>query len=298
MRLSVKKRLSEVCRVSVIITTKNRCEILENAIRSVMSQTVKNLECIVVDDASVDCTQAKYEKDPRIIYVRIDEKDSCGGNYARNQGLARATGDVVAFLDDDDEWMPKKLEKQLELLNEHPGSVIFCGRKFKKMSSKNVFVQTVIPPKKFSGNLSRLIRTTYVTSTSCLLFPKKLLNQVGGYDEKLTFWQEYELCIRLAQIADFYFVPEALVSCLDCTNIAARVSNRVLNWKENTAYIRSKHKALYADLTLRESWEYHATLYKDAFRRCRRANKKLKSLYYGTLRLFVEFIPSRIFHIF
>ncbi len=283
---------------SVVITTKNRHELLEKAIQSVLNQTVGNVECIVVDDASVDETQDIYENDTRITYVRVDAKDSRGGNYARNQGVAKATGEFIAFLDDDDEWLPNKLEKQLELHDVHPGSVIFCGRTFKKVSPEGTKLHTSIPPQKHSGNLSRLIRTTYVTSTSCLFFPRKLLLQVGNFDEKLKFWQEYELCIRLAQVAEFYFVPEALVVCLDEVNSTARVSNKVLNWKENTSYIRNKHQTLYSELTFKENWAYHATLMKDAFRRHQRAGKKCKAFYYGVLRLFVEYIPSRILHIF
>ncbi len=283
---------------SVIITTKNRRKLLENAIQSVLSQTVNDVECIVVDDASEDGTQEFYENDSRIVYVRIDAVDSRGGNYARNQGIARAMGEFVSFLDDDDVWTPDKLQKQFALYEKHPGSVIFCGRTFKKTSGENVQSLTVIPPKKFSGDLSRLIRTTYVTSTSCLFFPRYLLEQVGNFDERLTFWQEYELCIRLAQVAEFYFVAEPLVVCLDDVGGSPRVSNRVLNWKENTTYIRDKHKDLYRDLTFMENWAYHATLMKDAFRRHQRAGKKLQTLYYGFLRLVVEYIPSRILHLF
>ena len=283
---------------SVIITTKNRRKLLENAIQSVLSQTVNDVECIVVDDASEDGTQEFYENDSRIVYVRIDAVDSRGGNYARNQGIARAMGEFISFLDDDDVWTPDKLQKQFALYEKHPGSVIFCGRTFKKTSGENVQSLTVIPPKKFSGDLSRLIRTTYVTSTSCLFFPRYLLEQVGNFDERLTFWQEYELCIRLAQVAEFYFVAEPLVVCLDDVGGSPRVSNRVLNWKENTTYIRNKHKDLYRDLTFMENWAYHATLMKDAFRRHQRAGKKLQTLYYGFLRLVVEYIPSRILHLF
>lgn len=283
---------------SVIITTKNRRKLLENAIQSVLSQTVNDVECIVVDDASEDGTQEFYENDSRIVYVRIDAVDSRGGNYARNQGIARAMGEFVSFLDDDDVWTPDKLQKQFALYEKHPGSVIFCGRTFKKTSGENVQSLTVIPPKKFSGDLSRLIRTTYVTSTSCLFFPRYLLEQVGNFDERLTFWQEYELCIRLAQVAEFYFVAEPLVVCLDDVGGSPRVSNRVLNWKENTTYIRNKHKDLYRDLTFMENWAYHATLMKDAFRRHQRAGKKLQTLYYVFLRLVVEYIPSRILHLF
>jgi len=283
---------------SVVITTKNRHELLEKAICSVLSQTVDGVECIVVDDASVDETQSLYENDPRIVYVRIEAKDSHGGNYARNQGLSCATGEFISFLDDDDEWTSDKLEKQLALYEKHPGSVIFCGRTFKKVLGESVQQMTVIPPKKFSGDLSRLIRTTYVTSTSCLFFPRKLLEQVGNFDERLTFWQEYELCIRLAQVAEFYFVAEALVICLDEVNSKNRVSNKILNWKENTSYIRNKHKALYDELTFMENWAYHATLMKDAFRRNQRAGRKIQTLYYGFLRLVIEYIPSRVLRLF
>ncbi|MCL4102640.1 Glycosyltransferase, GT2 family [Fibrobacter sp. UWH9] len=283
---------------SVVITTKNRCQLLEKAIQSALSQTTGDLECIVVDDASTDDTQKIYAVDPRIVYVRIDAKDSRGGNYARNQGIARATGKFIAFLDDDDEWLPNKLEKQLALHDQHPGSVIFCGRTFKKVSSEGETLHTVIPPQKFSGNLSRLIRTTYVTSTSCLFFPRNLLEKVGNFDERLTFWQEYELCIRLAQVAEFHFVPEALVVCLDEVNVKARVSNNVLNWSENTSYIRNKHQSLYDELSFKENWAYHATLVKDAFRRHQRAGMKAKAFYYGVIRFFVEYIPTKVLHLF
>lgn len=283
---------------SAIITTRNRKELLEKAIESVLSQTVKDVECVVVDDASEDGTKETYEKDSRIVYVRIDAKDSRGGNYARNQGIAHATGEFLTFLDDDDTWASDKLEKQLALYQKHPGSVIFCGRTFRKVIDGNVQLHTVIPPKKFTGDISRLIRMTYVTSTSCLFFPRTLLEKVGNFDERLTFWQEYELCIRLAQVAEFHCVEEPLVVCLDEVGVKSRVSNKVLNWKENVSYIRNKHKALYDDLTFMENWAYHATLMKDAFRRHMRAGKKLKMLYYGFMRLVVEFIPSRILHLF
>lgn len=285
-------------KVSAIITTKNRHELLEKAICSVLSQTEKDVECIVVDDASTDGTRELYENDSRVRYVRIEPEESHGGNYARNCGIAAATGEFVSFLDDDDEWLPTKVEKQLRLLEEHPGSVVFCGRQFKKVSPEGENIRTVLPPERYSGDISRLIRTTYVTSTSCLLFPRELLERIGNFDEKLTFWQEYELCIRLAQVAKFYFVPEALVVCLDEVGNKSRISNKVLNWKENTSYIREKHRALYDDLTFMENWAYHATLARDAFRRYMRAGNKVQMLRYGILRFFVEYIPSRILHLF
>ena len=192
---------------SAIITTRNRKELLEKAIESVLSQTVKDVECVVVDDASEDGTKETYEKDPRIVYVRIDAKDSRGGNYARNQGIAHATGEFLTFLDDDDTWASDKLEKQLALYQKHPGSVIFCGRTFRKVIDGNVQLHTVIPPKKFTGDISRLIRMTYVTSTSCLFFPRTLLEKVGNFDTELcaeffqSFVREAGVTLHLRQLA-------------------------------------------------------------------------------------------------
>lgn len=294
----MKAKKSDMTKISAIITTKNRHQLLENAILSVLSQTVHEIECIVVDDGSTDETQRIYENDSRIRYIRIEENESHGGNYARNQGIKNSSGDILTFLDDDDTWLPTKIEQQLSILKEHPDSVIFCGRVFKKVYADHESTLVSIPPSKFSGNISRLIRTTYVTSTSCLLIPKKLLEQVGFFDERLTFWQEYELTIRLAQIANFYFVPEPLVVCLDEVNDKTRISNKAWNWKENVSYIRNKHKTLYDDLCFMEKWAYKAMLAKDAFRRSLRAGKKCKALRYGMLRLLVEYIPSKILHLF
>ena len=105
--------------VSVIITTHNRKEMLVKAIESVLGQTYKKLECIVVDDASTDGTRehiTEYINNKRILYYYISENESRGGNYARNVGLENASGDVVAFLDDDDEWTKDKIEKQMQAI--------------------------------------------------------------------------------------------------------------------------------------------------------------------------------------
>lgn len=284
--------------VSAIITTHNRPQLLECAIKSVLQQTFHNLECIVVDDASSDSTESIYKDDSRIIYVRIPSEESRGGNHARNVGVQHAKGEYVAFLDDDDIWLPQKIEKQLNLFQQNSKSVVFCGRIFKKISSGKCEYQQLIPPEKFSGNISRLILCTYVTSTSCLMIPKSLFAQVGLFDENLIFWQEYELTIRLAQIAPFYFVPEPLVECLDESGNSQRISNKFINWKKNISYIRTKHAILYNGLSFKENWIYHATLSKDAFRRSLRSGIKKNVFFYGVLRLLLEFIPSRILHLF
>src|SRR5438105_4312021 len=104
--------------VSVIIPTRNRCERLRLAVRSVQEQTYRDLEIVIVDDASFDDTpslaSALARDDPRIVIVRNEE--ATGAARARNQGIAAGHGRFVAFLDDDDVWLRRKLDDQMAYL--------------------------------------------------------------------------------------------------------------------------------------------------------------------------------------
>ena len=97
--------------VSIIVPTYNRAGVLSRAIRSIFSQTYSNIEIIIVDDASCDDTGNVVESfmDDHIHYIRHDKNQ--GGSASRNTGIRSAKGSFIAFLDDDDEWLPEKLEK-------------------------------------------------------------------------------------------------------------------------------------------------------------------------------------------
>lgn len=98
-------------KVSVIIPTHNRSDRMIRAVDSVRKQTYKNLEIVIVNDASVDDTEEVVRKidDERIVYLKIEK--SQGANHARNVGVSHSTGEYLAFLDDDDEWFDEKIEK-------------------------------------------------------------------------------------------------------------------------------------------------------------------------------------------
>ena len=103
--------------VSVVIPTYNREHLVMRAIRSVVSQTFKDWELLVVDDGSKDNTEDAVQSfgDPRIRFIKHEiNKGECA---TRNTGIVAATGGYLAFLDSDDEWLPEKLEKQVELLD-------------------------------------------------------------------------------------------------------------------------------------------------------------------------------------
>ena len=115
--------------VSVVIPTRNRRDRLERAIKSAKVQTWPTIEIIVVDDASSDGTQLFLQKrvseDARVQVVRNEVPR--GGGGARNQGVAVARGQYIAFLDDDDTWLPEKLAEQVALMKANPGaSAVSC----------------------------------------------------------------------------------------------------------------------------------------------------------------------------
>ncbi|MCG8409664.1 MAG: glycosyltransferase, partial [Bacteroidales bacterium] len=119
---------NQTIKISIVITTKNRLHLLIRALKSVLNQTYSNTEVIVIDDCS-DISILDYLKalDNQIIYYRFDH--SVGANTCRNKGAAISTGDYIAYLDDDDEWLPNKLVQQLKALNETKAEFCYTAKK-------------------------------------------------------------------------------------------------------------------------------------------------------------------------
>mgnify|MGYP003288576104 CR=1 FL=1 len=275
--------------VSAIITTHNRFALLPRAIESVLSQSYKNIECIVVDDASTDDTQNYCSNRSDIVYVRIEKKDSMGGNYARNKGISVAKGDLLAFLDDDDYWVKDKIEKQIQLLGSRKDLMVFCGRKIEIVNGDSVDYVADLPHHKSKGDMRHRILYTFPTVTSCIMVNKEMVEKIGCFDENLRYWQESEMLIRLAQIIQFEYVNEPLVVYRSDKNDTNRLSNKFYDWKKCVAYIRKKHNTLYNQLSFKESLLYRTHFYSDAANRARMCGMKFRYLMY-----FLMLIPLRI----
>ena len=173
--------------VSAIITTHNRLDLLPRAIDSVLSQSYKNIECVVVDDASTDETQNYCLNRSDIVYVRIEKEDSKGGNFARNQGILAAKGEILAFLDDDDYWVEDKVEKQIQLIGDRKDLMVFCGRKIEIINGNSVENIDDLPQRKCKGDMSRRILYTFPTVTSCIMMYKETIEKIGLFDDNLRF---------------------------------------------------------------------------------------------------------------
>jgi glycosyltransferase involved in cell wall biosynthesis len=184
--------------ISVIITSYNRPHSLGNAIRSVQAQTINNVEIIVVDDHSTtDMAEVRKQFKNTIRFIRLDEnKGACA---ARNTGIMVATGQYVAFLDDDDLWMPEKLEKQLAMLKYCRACL--CGYK----DNNKLRIHDIN-----SVSINMLSYGNSFCGTSGLICEQELI-LTELFDESLPNGQDWDIYIRLAKKCTLGYVASALV---------------------------------------------------------------------------------------
>lgn len=195
--------------VSVIIPAYNRASFLKRAVRSVLGQTYRYLECIVIDDASTDDTTevfaTLYANDPRLRYIRLTVNK--GAQAARNTGIKAAKGLYIAFLDSDDEWLPDKLEKQMRLFMQATQhlAVVYAG--YREMLLNGEYVDHF---PSIRGNIYKTALKQWICDTNTIVAKKSSLINAGLLDENIRAYQEWDLCIRLASQGKFDYVPESL----------------------------------------------------------------------------------------
>lgn len=195
--------------VSVIIPTYNRAHLIERALDSVLAQTYENMDIIVVDDASIDDTEAVVRRysDSRIRYVRHDQNQ--GGSAARNSGIRLAKGEYIAFLDSDDEWVPEKVQRHLDVFQTHPEYHVVYS------AVKNVYPDGTFRIRQHDGPegeiFDQLMVRNVVGPTSAFVIKRECFARVGGFDESLPSAQDYDMWLRLAKHYRFKRIPEPLV---------------------------------------------------------------------------------------
>lgn len=240
--------------VSVIIPTYNRANLLLEALKSVLKQTYQKFEIIVIDDNSSDHTSEiiKDLGDSRIRYYKLSKNQ--GAPAARNLGIERSRGDLIAFLDSDDRWVFNKLEEQIEIFSKDEKiGVVYTGIKVINYH----FNKIIIPSKR--GNLSNLLLTeNYVGSTSSVMIKKVLLLEVGGFDLNFKSCQDWDLFIRLSQKADFDFVEEPLV--LYYEHDGDRISTNTKSILDGYSKIQSKYSTLISNLSKKDLQHHYRNM--------------------------------------
>ena len=228
--------------VSVVIPTYNRGYCIESAVRSVLASTWRNLEVIVVDDGSSDDTESiiKSIDDLRIRYIRIEENR--GANHARNVGVKNAKGDYIAFNDSDDEWLPDKLEKQMRVMlqsDDDKLGCVYCPI-CKYENGKMVSIEPDLEQygEDAIGDIYYFMMGHMFISTQTLLLKKKVIEEVGYFNENLTRLQDWELLLRVAQKYRFTLVQESLVKAYLQPD---RISKNVRGFIDTVFYVISLH---------------------------------------------------------
>ena len=198
--------------VSVVMPTHNRARLLRRSVASVLAQTHAELELIVVDDGSRDDTQEVLASftDPRLVVLRNEVGG--GAAAARNKGLAVARAPWVAFQDDDDTWLVRKLERQLAALQARP-DVHWCLGSFLSLSPQGVrFYGGAYYREQIDYRLGIGAGGPdwYLITTPNWVVRTELLRRLGGFDERIRSWDDWELSLRIRQETDFVHVDEVL----------------------------------------------------------------------------------------
>lgn len=190
--------------ISVVIPTYNRAETVKKAIMSVLNQSFRDIEVIVVDDGSMDNTGdvIRNIEDYRVRYVYQDNAGAC---VARNRGIELARGEYIAFHDSDDVWRENKLEKQINALQNSKADLIFC-----RLVKHNPDGTTILKPEKCREGIVYPIDNLFGIGTQTLL-GKRCVFEEFKFDEDFPRFQEFELLYRATQKYSIYCLDEGLV---------------------------------------------------------------------------------------
>ena len=180
-------------KISVIIPTFNRKNYISRSIDSVLSQSAPVDEIIVIDDGSTDGTAEFVRR--QYPSVNIISQENKGVSAARNLGIKMAQNQWLAFLDDDDQWLPHKLEKQVELL-QHNSDVKLCHTE-ERWIRRGVRVNQMKKHQKFGGNIYQKCLPLCAISPSSVLLHKSLFKEVGLFREDLPACEDYDMWLKI-----------------------------------------------------------------------------------------------------
>jgi glycosyltransferase involved in cell wall biosynthesis len=187
-----KKRMP---RVSVIIPTRNRRTTVARAVQSVLCQTYRDFELIIVNDGSTDDTACYLSSldFPSLMCVNLDRNQ--GGGIARNQGIKHSSGELLAFLDDDDTWEPAKLAEQVGLLETKSAGLCFTGKRI--LNSQGKFLKYTFKKPRFTNPQKSIMYDNFIGATSSVMVPKRIAEVINGFDPDLPALQDWDFYIRL-----------------------------------------------------------------------------------------------------
>ena len=238
--------------VSVVVTTYNQASYIETALASVFAQTYPAHQIVVVDDGSTDETPdllAPYRE--RVLYWRQSNQ---GVAAARNAGIERATGELIAFLDGDDVWEPSKLELQVEAARRHPesGAIVTDGIHFdgdtilRSSLIGSQFISALHGPEPMALSCYReLLLGNLIATTSQVMIPRRVFDVVGVSDTRFALASDWDLYLRIAARYLFTFVPQKLIRWrYHASSASGPREVRALRWTRDNIAVLKVHRPL------------------------------------------------------
>lgn len=194
-------------KISVIMPTYNRAKFIKDAVNSVLSQSFKDFELIIINDGSTDTTEKvilKF-KDPRILHIRRRKNE--GLPSARNLGISKARGRYISYLDDDDIYYPRHLKTLSDFLDTHQGiGLVYADTHFKK--NGKAFV-----PYSFDYSKKHLEIDNIIPGDASLMHRREAFDKAGYFDESLSFGEDWDMWLRISDAYNFFHL-KAVVACI------------------------------------------------------------------------------------
>ena len=194
-------------KVSVIIPTFNRLSLISRAIDSVLSQTIKPFEIIVVDDGSSDNTSTFIKNNYKS--VKLIKQNNLGVSKARNVGIKNSSGNWIALLDSDDEWEKNKLEVQIKSLSEYDYYSVCHTNEI--WIRNGIRVNQKKRHQKYGGDIFDKCLDICRISPSSIIFKKNIIDEVGWFDEGLPICEDYDLWLRITANFKILFIDKPLI---------------------------------------------------------------------------------------
>ncbi|MGW9164784.1 glycosyltransferase family 2 protein [Priestia megaterium] len=255
-------------KVSVIIPTYKRSEFLERAIDSILKQTFSNIEVVVVDDNNPDSNfrletetkMSKYINNNKIVYIK--NQKNLGGALARNQGIWKASGDYVTFLDDDDIYLPDKINDQIKYMLKNELDMSFTNVRIHNLENKLVdyrehpYVTSLLNEELLKQHLLH-----HLTPTATYMYKKETLINIGGFDD-VKVGQEFKLMLKTIESGiKIGYVPQAHV--IQYLHDGERISigqNKIKGEKELYNFKKRYFRLLNSDQKRYITFRHHAVM--------------------------------------
>ncbi|MBI2995188.1 MAG: glycosyltransferase [Candidatus Melainabacteria bacterium] len=195
-------------KVSIIIPTYNRENFISETIESVLNQTFKDFEIVIINDGSTDNTKKKLEKFNT--KIKLINQANSERAVSRNNGVKNSNGEYIAFLDSDDLWEKDKLEKQVEILDKYKDMVLVYSQ-CSRINENGIKIKTAKRQLEgYSGNIFEKLLLRNIISSPTPLVRRDFFEKTIGFQTQYVPYEDWEFWLRFSLFGKFYFIPERL----------------------------------------------------------------------------------------